>query len=433
VPTTLAEVLAEDRIEFSELKEEYSPVLNLVNVLIGVIPNCDPYLEIWPPGFRTYNLIVPNFLNLPQSLLGRGAPKDIVGLAIYASSRAADCMYCSAHTCSFALRRGSSAEAVTGESRTAGEAAAVAVAEALSTMPHHYTPELGRELQRHFSPDDTEWIVMGVAMMGFLNKFMDAIGVELEPEAVSDVSELIGPTGWSIGQHGWDGVGEGPETADGNKAVGLQGDGEGSELPPTDSLSTMLKVFRNAPGAVRLERRWMAGLPKGAEALRRHIADTYGFDEPLLTTLGQRRIRRALAAVLRHNLDGTQSELGIDLKALVGLVFAHHAGNAHLFAQSGNLAARNGVACRPSRPSPASTPTRPRAMRPSSTIAPGLPSRWLFALPPARLGSTRPRSKPPTNICRRRRRSRLQCGFRCSSSSTGSRSSTGSTDIMSSA
>ena len=344
MPTTLAEVLAEDRIEFSELKEEYSPVLNLVNVLIGVIPNCDPYLEIWPPGFRTYNLIVPNFLNLPQSLLGRGAPKDIVGLAIYASSRAADCMYCSAHTCSFALRRGSSAEAVTGESRTAGEAAAVAVAEALSTMPHHYTPELGRELQRHFSPDDTEWIVMGVAMMGFLNKFMDAIGVELEPEAVSDVSELIGPTGWSIGQHGWDGVGEGPETADGNKAVGLQGDGEGSELPPTDSLSTMLKVFRNAPGAVRLERRWMAGLPKGAEALRRHIADTYGFDEPLLTTLGQRRIRRALAAVLRHNLDGTQSELGIDLKALVGLVFAHHAGNAHLFAQSGNLAARNGVA-----------------------------------------------------------------------------------------
>lgn len=341
MPTTLAEVLVEDRIEFSELKEEYSPVLNLVNVLIGVIPNCDPYLEIWPPGFRTYNLIVPNFLNLPQSLVGRGAPKDIVGLAIYASSRAADCMYCSAHTCSFALRRGSSAEAVTGESRTAAEAAAAAVAEALSTMPHHYTPELGRELQRHVSPADTEWIVMGVAMMGFLNKFMDAIGVELEPEAIDDVSELIGPTGWSIGQHGWDDVGNGSEPSE------VSGDGddeiEGGGLPPTDSVTTMLTVLRNAPGAVRLERRWMAGLPKGPEALRRHIAETYGFDEALLTTLGQSRTRRALAAVLRHNLDGTQSEVGIDLKALVGLVFAHHAQNSHLIDQSERLATRCGV------------------------------------------------------------------------------------------
>ncbi len=337
MPTTLAEVLAEDRIEFSELKEEYSPVLNLVDVLIGLIPNCDPYLEIWPPGFRTYNLIVPNFLDLPQSLLGRSAPKDVVGLGMYTSSRAADCMYCSAHTCSFALRRGSSAEAVTGESRSAGESAAVAVAEALSTMPHHYTPELGRELQRHYSPADTEWIVMGVAMMGFLNKFMDAIGVELEPGAVSDVSELIGPTGWAIGQHGWDGVASGGDSGSDSSAAS---DGE---LPPTDSLTTMLKVFRNAPGAVRLERRWMAGLPKDAEALRRHVAETHGFDEPLLTTVSHTRVRRALGAVLHHNLDGDQSELGIDTKSLVGLVFAHHARNNHLITQSERLAARHGV------------------------------------------------------------------------------------------
>ncbi len=341
MPTTLAEVLAEDRIEFSELKEEYSPVLNLVNVLIGVIPNCDPYLEIWPPGFRTYNLIVPNFLNLPHALIGRGAPKDVVGLAMYESSRAADCMYCSAHTCSFALRRGSTAEAVTGESRSAGEAAAVAVAEALSTMPHRYTPELGRELQRHFSPTDTEWIVMGVCMMGFLNKFMDAVGVELEPEAVNDVSDLIGPTGWSIGRHGWDGLGD---TPDNDGASGLRDNGaEPVDPPPTDSLSSLLRVLRNAPGAIRLERRWMAGLPRDPEASRRHIADTYGFDEPLLTTLGQPRTRRALAAVLRHNLDGTQSELGIQLKALVGLVFAHHAQNAHVIDRSKKLAAHSGV------------------------------------------------------------------------------------------
>ena len=181
---TLAEAIHGERITWEELHERYDPVLQMVDVLIGVVPNCDTYLEVWPVGFRTYNLMVPNFLNLPASLFGRSAPKDVVGLGMYVSSRAASCNYCSAHTCSFALRRGSSAEAVTGADRTEAEAAAVAVAEALSTDPHHYRPALRDELLRHHTPADAEWIVMGVAMMGFLNKFMDAMGVELEAEAV---------------------------------------------------------------------------------------------------------------------------------------------------------------------------------------------------------------------------------------------------------
>lgn len=129
---TLAEAMQTDRVSFEELHGRYDPVLQLVEVLIGVVPNCDQYLEVWQPGFRTYNLLVPNFLNLPGSLVGRSAAKDIVGLAMYASSRAASCKYCSAHTCSFALRRGSTAAAVIGDHRTPLEAAAVAVAEALS-------------------------------------------------------------------------------------------------------------------------------------------------------------------------------------------------------------------------------------------------------------------------------------------------------------
>ncbi len=82
-------------------------------MLIGVVPNCGTYLEIWPPAFHTYNILVPNFLNLPFSVFGfGGAPKDSVGLGMYVSSRAAECPYCSAHTCSFALRRGASPEKV---------------------------------------------------------------------------------------------------------------------------------------------------------------------------------------------------------------------------------------------------------------------------------------------------------------------------------
>jgi alkylhydroperoxidase family enzyme len=328
--TTLAEVLSSRRVEFDELHRRYHPVLALVEVLIGVVPNCDRYLEIWPPGFRTYNLVVPNFLNLPSSLLSAGAPKDVVGLAMYASSRAAGCAYCSAHTCSFALRRGSSPDAVTGQSRTPAEAAAVAVAEALSWMPHRYTPDLGRTLTQYFSAGEAEWIVMGVAMMGFLNKFMDALGVELESEAVGDVAGLIGPTGWHIGQHGW---------ADQDLVRATS-----SGLPPKDSVGVMAKVVRQAPGALRLDRRWMSGVPGDPTQARRLVAERYGFDEPLLTSMSHSRPRRALAAMLRHNLDPAQSVLGLGTKALVAVVFANHAQNAQLLRRAESLAARHGVA-----------------------------------------------------------------------------------------
>src|SRR5687767_7753741 len=104
--STLAQILAPAAVDFSTLQQRYGPLLELVRKLIGVVPNCDRYLEIWPTAFRSYNVMVPNFLNLPFFQWGVGAPKTPVSLAMYTSSRTASCMYCSAHTCSFALRRG---------------------------------------------------------------------------------------------------------------------------------------------------------------------------------------------------------------------------------------------------------------------------------------------------------------------------------------
>lgn len=329
---TLAEAVANDRVEFDELYKRYNPVLQLVNVLLGVVPYCDRYLEIWRPGFRTYNLMVPNFLNLPGSLLGFGASKDLVGLGIYASSRAAECAYCSAHTCTFALRRGSTTEAVTGESRTPEEAAVFSIAEALSTDPHHYVPEIGAELARLFSQDDAEWIVMGVAMMGFLNKFMDAVGVELEPEAVTDVTALIGPTGWSVGQHAWAGTDGYPGEDD-----------PPPPIPPKDSFRTMLTVVRNGPGAVKLDKQWSKGIPNDAAGQQTVLAERYGYRDTILGHMRHQKPRRGLAAILRHNLDPEQSEIGIGMKALVGMVYASHVDNEYLRARAAELAEHHGI------------------------------------------------------------------------------------------
>jgi AhpD family alkylhydroperoxidase len=136
----LVDLVQRDAVPMATLHQRYGALLELVRKLIGVIPNCDPYLEVWPPGFRSYNVMVPNFLNLPLLIWGMGAPRATLGLAMYAASRTAGCAYCSAHTCSFALRRGASTEQVASAldasaQRTPEDAAALAVARALARVP----------------------------------------------------------------------------------------------------------------------------------------------------------------------------------------------------------------------------------------------------------------------------------------------------------
>src|SRR5690242_7073784 len=114
--TTLAQRMKPAAVDWSTLHRDYNPLLNLVKELLGVIPNCDPTLEIWQPGFRTYNLLVPNMFNLPATLFGSKSFKAAMMLAMWASSKAV-CAYCTAHACSFALRRGIRTEVLAG-SRT---------------------------------------------------------------------------------------------------------------------------------------------------------------------------------------------------------------------------------------------------------------------------------------------------------------------------
>src|SRR5882724_11966200 len=114
IPDTLALSLAPSAVDLPRLDREYGPLLQLVRLVIGIVPNCDSLLAIWPLGFRSYNLLVPNLLNLPFSVWGLGPPAVPLGLALYTASRTAGCPYCTAHTCSFTLRRGAPAETLTG-------------------------------------------------------------------------------------------------------------------------------------------------------------------------------------------------------------------------------------------------------------------------------------------------------------------------------
>ncbi len=321
----LVSLLKADAVPFETLHARYGSLLKLVRKLIGVVPNCDPYLEIWPTAFRTYNVMVPNFLNLPFVLWGLGAPRDLLGLALYASSRTAGCAYCSAHTCSFALRRGATPDKVSHATDedpgrySPVERAVIGVARAMSRVPAGVTEEDRRALRSQLSAAGAEWIVLGVAMMGFLNKFMDALGVELETETHGEVGGLLSPSGWSAGQH-----------FDGDVVpVG--------ELPAADGLFTRLGVLREAPSAISLDRQWTAGVPDRWPQVGRYLESKTGYAFPVLSRLSHRRCVRALATMLRDNLDPASSVVGLPSKLGAAAIYAEVVGDAALSAEIARL------------------------------------------------------------------------------------------------
>lgn len=319
--STLANQLSPSSVNFSILHQKYSPMLNLVDALIGVIPNCDPILEIWPVGFRTYNLLVPNLLNLPVSLLGSKSNKALLGLAMYTASKTAHCAYCTAHTCSFALRRGLSPEVFLGNT-SPKEKAVIALAEALSIIPSDVPSSLICNLKTYFSETELERLVLAICLMGFLNKFMDAVGVELEVDAMNDVLHILQPHGWSSGKHG---------TAENLSRVS-------AKEVAKDSLKTYFRVFQQAPKAIRIERQWTKGVPDDQDRAQAYLQERVGYTFPLLRNIGQKRVVRALTTILRDNLDAEISAIGLGTKALCGLVFATVIKNNYLSCESVTLA-----------------------------------------------------------------------------------------------
>ena len=329
---TLASLLYEERVSWETLHGRYGPLLELVQTLLGVVPNCDRYLEIWEPAFRTYNVMVPNFLNLPFFLFGLGAPGDVVGLGMYVTSRVSECPYCSAHSCSFALRRGSTpekmAEALLGDSSRfdQGELATIAVARALGRVPCELTRKERDALIVAYGPDRAEWIVLGMVMMGFLNKFMNAIGVELESAVVDEVTNTIGPD-WSPGTAGFD----------------LDPASAPKSPPAADGLWTKLRLVPMMPRALLLDKKWQKGVPTKWPAAGQFLREKTGHDFPVLSKLRHARAIQSIATMLRENLKPSTSQIGLRSKILAGLIFAEVVADAALTRDMRALAPRHGV------------------------------------------------------------------------------------------
>jgi len=158
--------------------------------------------------------------------------------------------------------------------------------------------------------------------MGFLNKFMNAIGVELEQETINDVAELLSKTGWQPGIHAVNGYSV-------TRSTTIQ----------RDNLFTYLRVIRQAPGALLWEKKWTRNVPSDYNSAAEYLKQHTGYSFPLLKPVKESRVIRALTTVIRDNLDKAQTTTGLKMKMYAGYIFSTLVRNDVLRSEIKNLSA----------------------------------------------------------------------------------------------
>lgn len=130
-------------------------------------------------------------------------------LVPYVASKAANCVYCVAHSASLIERNGlsmdkvrRSAEFETDPIFSDAERAALRVATRANLHPNGVTDEDFAELKKHFSDQAIVEIVGLIAMMAFYNRWNDTMATILERGPQKIASEFLAADGWMIGRHG---------------------------------------------------------------------------------------------------------------------------------------------------------------------------------------------------------------------------------------
>jgi hypothetical protein len=109
---------------------------------------------------------------------------------------------------------------------------------------------------------------------------------------------------------------------------------------------------------VALDAKWTAGVPNRWPAVGDFLRERTGHDFPVLSRMTHRRAIRALATMLRDNLDATTSVIGVPRKLGAGIAFARAIGDEAVEAQlrrlgSAEADARVEALARAIAPSPA--------------------------------------------------------------------------------
>lgn len=154
--------------------------------------------------------IAKAFLEMNQSVMenkGRvtSALKRLIG---YMASMTSGCRYCEAHTIRAAVRYGSEQDKLqniweykTYPAFSEAERVCFDFAIAAASIPNAVDDQLAERMREHWDEGEIVEILGVVALFGYLNRWNDSMGTQLEEPAAEDGNQYLQKKGWSRGKH----------------------------------------------------------------------------------------------------------------------------------------------------------------------------------------------------------------------------------------
>ena len=131
-------------------------------------------------------------------------------LIAYISSMTTGCRYCEAHAIRAAERYGSEEDKLnhiweyrTYPGFTEAERAAFDLAVAASSIPNDVDDVIADNMRKHWDEGEIVEIMGVIALFGYLNRWNDSMGTQLEGPAANDGKKLLGANNWDIGKHNY--------------------------------------------------------------------------------------------------------------------------------------------------------------------------------------------------------------------------------------
>lgn len=182
---------------------DFQNLIQFFNETLGFCPNSVKTMYHRPA-------IAYAFIELNKAVMenkGRvtSALKRLIG---YISSNVAGCRYCQAHTIRAAERYGAEADKMSNiwEFRThpafsEAERVALEFAFASSTIPNTVDDTIASNLRMHWNEGEIVEILGVIALFGYLNRWNDSMGTELETEAIESGNTYLKHKDWTPGKH----------------------------------------------------------------------------------------------------------------------------------------------------------------------------------------------------------------------------------------
>lgn len=183
--------------------QAFTDLVQFFNETLGFCPNSVKTMYHRPE--IAYAFIALNKAVMENRGRVTSALKRLIG---YISSHVAGCRYCQAHTIRAAERYGAAAaqlehiwEFNTHPSFTDAERAALQFAWASSVVPNAVDDQVAGELRKYWDEGEIVEIMGVVALFGYLNRWNDSMGTELETGAIASGEKLLAGNGWNVGKH----------------------------------------------------------------------------------------------------------------------------------------------------------------------------------------------------------------------------------------